>query len=80
MTSKLSCAIAAVSAALLVGVETGAVFGALDWALAYQFGLGEEVRTIGLALGVIPGVIAGGWIGREAWRAERRLAAGADVA
>jgi len=79
MTSKLSCAFAAVAAALLVGADVGAVLGALDWALAHQFGLDEEAQRIAMALGVVPGVIAGGWIGREAWRAERRLAAGADV-
>eukprot|EP00752_Nemacystus_decipiens_P000980 g980.t1 len=79
MTNKLAPGLTALAAALLVGADVFGLIGVLDWAVAHQLGLSAEAKQLAFAAAGVPALIAALWVGREAWRAERRLANGADV-
>lgn len=70
MSIKLSCAVTALFAALLVGGEFFCVMAAADWAIASQFGFGEQSLLIGGATAALPSLAVAYWMARSAYLAE----------
>ncbi len=69
--SRLSCFVAALIVALLIGGDVFGVLTALDWAFLLQLGVGPNALVIAALVAALPAIAAGLWVGREAYRTER---------
>lgn len=70
MSKKLSCAVTALFAAVLLGSEVFGVLTAFDWALAQQIGFTSDALKIGAISAVIPSLAVAVWMARSAYSAE----------
>lgn len=71
MSSKLSCAVTALFAAILIGGELFCVLAAADWAIASLLGYDDIAPLIGAATAALPSLAATVWFANSAYLAER---------
>lgn len=70
MWKILSCAIAALCGAILIGGEVFVLLTALDWAILDGVGLPEHAMSIGAAIAALPSLAVAVWIARSGYRVE----------
>ena len=71
MGSKLSSAVTALFAAVLVGGELFCVLAAADWAIASLLGYDAIAPLIGAGTAALPSLAATVWFAHSAYLAER---------
>ncbi|MEX0923863.1 MAG: hypothetical protein WDZ84_13930 [Rhodovibrionaceae bacterium] len=70
MRKKLSCAVTALAAALLLGGEAMSILTSVYWAVASELGKGLNALETGALWAAVPSLAIAFWIARSAYFAE----------
>ena len=70
MWKILSCVIAALCGAILIGGQVFVLLTALDWAILEGVGLHDHSMVIGAAIAALPSLVVAIWIARSGYRVE----------